>query len=262
MRQIPVDRETVCSSTMNRAFQRFADRLTESADRDSAQQSMTDIAAVMNLSSFAYLALPREPRGAPELISTYPPSWTAHYLRSHYERLDPVVGQAIRHTAPFRWGLGLGPRVQSESARELFEEAAKFGIRFGFTIPIRDNTGGIAAVTFATDERRTSFERSIRDHAHVLQVIAAFFHAHARRMSGVDRTIDGILLSPREFECLEWSSRGKSARDIGVILGISRRTAIFHLDNVRAKLGVRTICQAVARLAQSKSRKYRLAPTT
>lgn len=56
MRQVPVEKETVCSSTMNRAFQRFADRLTESANRDSAQQSMTDIAAAMNLSTFAYLA--------------------------------------------------------------------------------------------------------------------------------------------------------------------------------------------------------------
>ncbi|MFK5073526.1 helix-turn-helix domain-containing protein, partial [Klebsiella pneumoniae] len=34
-------------------------------------------------------------------------------------------------------------------------------------------------------------------------------------------------LSPREFECLEWSSRGKSAWEIGSILGISRRTAAF-----------------------------------
>ncbi|WP_407181427.1 helix-turn-helix transcriptional regulator [Bradyrhizobium sp. STM 3562] len=54
---------------------------------------------------------------------------------------------------------------------------------------------------------------------------------------------------------LEWSSRGKSAWEIGCILGISRRTAAFHLDNARAKLGVRTVRQAVVRLAESRSRR-------
>ncbi|MGY4362939.1 LuxR family transcriptional activator of conjugal transfer of Ti plasmids [Bradyrhizobium sp. i1.3.1] len=243
------------SSTMHRAFQKFVDRLTESTDRDAAQRSMADTAAELNLFCFAYLALPHEPDGVPKLISTYPPSWTEHYLRRHYESFDPVIRRAIRHTQPFRWGLGFGPRIRSDSERELFDEAARFGIRCGFTIPIHDSKGAIAAVTFATDERRTDFERSISEHGQVLRLMAMFFHAHARRMLGSDRVVDGVLLSPRELECLEWSSCGKSAWEIGNILGISRRTAAFHLDNARAKLGVRTVRQAVVRLAESKSRK-------
>ncbi|WP_456640510.1 helix-turn-helix transcriptional regulator [Bradyrhizobium sp. USDA 10063] len=240
---------------MYRALQRFVDRLTESPDGDAAQQSMADVAAALNLSCFAYLALPHDRGAAPTLISTYPQCWTAYYLQRHYERLDPVVGQAIRHTKPFRWGLGLGPRVRSEAERELFEEAASFGIRCGFTIPIHDDQGAIAAVTFATDQRRLAFERSITAHGQVLQVLAMYFHAHARRTLRSDRLVGGVVLSPRELECLEWSSRGKSAWDIGTILGISRRTAAFHLDNARAKLGVRTLGQAIVRLAESKPRK-------
>jgi DNA-binding CsgD family transcriptional regulator len=81
--------------------------------------------------------------------------------------------------------------------------------------------------------------------------MAMYFHAHARRKLGGDRVVDGVLLSPREFECLEWAARGKTAWEIGRILGISRRTAAFHLDNAKAKLGVGTICQAVARLVAS-----------
>ncbi|WP_035994165.1 LuxR family transcriptional regulator [Bradyrhizobium sp. WSM1253] len=239
---------------MYRAFQKFVDQLTEGTDRDAAQQSMADMAAALNLSCFAYLALPHQPGGAPNLISTYPRSWTAHYLQHQYESFDPVVRRAMRHTEPFRWGLGFGPRVRSESEHALFEEAAKFGIRCGFTIPIHDNKGAIAAVTFASDERRIAFERSISENAQVLRLIAMFFHAHAGRMLGSDHVVDGVLLSPRELECLEWSSRGKSAWEIGNILGISRRTAAFHLDNARAKLGVRTLRQAVVRLAESKFR--------
>ncbi|WP_245473691.1 helix-turn-helix domain-containing protein [Bradyrhizobium zhanjiangense] len=86
-------------------------------------------------------------------------------------------------------------------------------------------------------------------------LIAWYFHAHAKLRFQPDRMIDGVSLSPQEFECLEWSSRGKSIADIGIILGISRRTAAFQLNNVRAKLGVRTICQAVARLVAANSRR-------
>ena len=52
---------------------------------------------------------------------------------------------------------------------------------------------------------------------------------------------------------LEWAAQGKSAWEIGRILGITRRTAGFHLENAKAKLGVHSICQAVARLIVSRS---------
>ncbi|UVO35732.1 LuxR family transcriptional regulator [Bradyrhizobium arachidis] len=240
---------------MKRAIQNFVDRLTQSSDQTALEQSMADVTGSMNLRSFAYLGLPRKPDVAPKLISTYPPSWIAHYMRRQYEAFDPVVRQAIRDTRPFRWGLGFGPRLRSDSERELFEEAAGFGIRYGFTIPIHDHRGEIAIVTFATDRRRSGFEHSIMKRTDVLEVIAWYFHAHARSKFQPDRILDGVSLSPRELECLEWSSRGKSIADIGIILGISRRTAAFHLDNVRAKLGVRTICQAVARLVEANSRR-------
>jgi LuxR family transcriptional activator of conjugal transfer of Ti plasmids len=84
-------------------------------------------------------------------------------------------------------------------------------------------------------------------------LIALYFHAYARRKLDSKGNIDGVSLSAREIECLEWAAQGKSAWEIGSILGISRRTAAFHLDNAKAKLGVRSICQAVARLAASRS---------
>src|SRR3546814_16017237 len=81
--------------------------------------------------------------------------------------------------------------------------------------------------------------------------MALFFHAHARRKLAGERVVEGVALSPREFECLRWSAQGKSAWEIGCILGISRRTVSFHLDNAKAKLDVRTVRQAAVRLAAS-----------
>lgn len=52
-------------------------------------------------------------------------------------------------------------------------------------------------------------------------------------------------VTERQLECLAWVQAGKSAPDIGVILGISGRTVDSHLARVCEHLGVRTRLQAV-----------------
>ncbi|MDF0498662.1 autoinducer binding domain-containing protein [Bradyrhizobium yuanmingense] len=155
---------------------------------------MAEVAVALKLSCFAYLALPREPRSAPNLISTYPPSWTAIYLKRGYEGVDPVVRQAMRQPKPFQWGRGFEAQSRSETERALFEEADKFGIRCGYTIPIHDDNGAIAALSFASDEHRFGFERLLIDHGQSLRLVARFFHAHAKRFWTDERMVGG---SPR-----------------------------------------------------------------
>ena len=214
---------------------------------------MDEAATALGLSCFAYLSLPQRRSAEAHLISNYPPAWTTQYLKSHYERFDPVIIRALGHPEPFEWGLEIGSMTRSKAERELFDEAAKFGIRHGFTVPIHDYHGPVAAVTFAANDRLPQFARSINEHGRVLQLMAMYFHAHARRRVESQRMINTVLLSPRELECLEWAAQGKSTWEIGRILGISRHTAATHLDNVKTKLGVRTIIQAVARLMASRS---------
>ena len=45
---------------------------------------------------------------------------------------------------------------------------------------------------------------------------------------------------------LRWAQAGKSATDIGAILGISGRTVEFHLNEACGRLGVRTRIQAIS----------------
>ncbi len=104
-------------------------------------------------------------------------------------------------------------------------------------------------MTFATDMRRAPFARCIAAHGEMLQCMATCFHVRARRLMAPSRIVAGIALSDREYECLAWAARGKSAWETGCILGISRRTVVYHLENVRAKLDVRTTAQAVALFA-------------
>ena len=179
------------------------------------------------------------PAGQPLVISTYPANWVAHYVRNHYEGLDPVILQALQTTEPFQWGLGSHRRDFPLTQKELFDEASQFGIRFGFTVPIHDGHAPVATLTFRLRPTKRAL-RTLRrcNMRRVLQLMAMYFHAHARRklmnkfsMSGSD------ALSPREFECLEWASQGKSAWEIGCILGISRNTVAYYLENAKEKAG-------------------------
>jgi len=236
---------------MHRIFQGFVDRLAESTTEAALRDTMAEATTALGLPTFAYLRIPPIRGGTTQLISTYPRPWTDHYLESRYERLDPVIHRALRNPEPFEWGVRLNLGRLSKSQQRLFDDAACFGIRCGLTIPIHDGREQMAAVTFAGDDYSLPFRRNIEKHLRVLQLMAMCFHAHARCRPMGERLVGGVRLSPREFECLQWAAAGKSAWDIGVILGIARRTVVFHLENAKKKLGVRSIQQAVARLAAS-----------
>lgn len=72
------------------------------------------------------------------------------------------------------------------------------------------------------------------------------------RLSRVARTMiwpDAVQLTDREIETLSWVARGKTSIEIAEILGLSKRTVDFHLDNARDKLGVPTRIQAAVKAA-------------
>lgn len=58
---------------------------------------------------------------------------------------------------------------------------------------------------------------------------------------------DRPVLTPRQAECLAWVEAGKTAWEIGRILGISPRTVEGYLAKSYERLGVTTKVQAVVR---------------
>ncbi|WP_417462971.1 LuxR family transcriptional regulator [Kordiimonas sp.] len=234
---------------MQRAYEEFIESLSESVDETDLQRSMAGLLAAFEVNRFAYLSL--QPAYNPQYISNYPTAWTSHYLQNKYQQIDPVVIYAAQSSEPFNWGRRLGLGGGRADGGRLFDEAAEFGICSGLTIPIRDRHDGMAVLTFAADENCPSLMRLMDRYTHAFQLVATSYHIQARRICAEDRVVDGIKLTRREIECLQWAAKGKSAWETGEILGITRRTVAFHLDNTRAKLGVRTVAQAISRLGSS-----------
>jgi DNA-binding NarL/FixJ family response regulator len=57
------------------------------------------------------------------------------------------------------------------------------------------------------------------------------------------------MLNDREIEALTWVARGKTSAEIAGMIGLSKRTVDFHLDNARIKLGATTRTQAAIKAA-------------
>jgi DNA-binding CsgD family transcriptional regulator len=220
----------------------FADQLAAARNLEDLRAAMAALVQRFDLHAFAYLFRDRD---RAIIISNYEEEWTSHYLRQRYECVDPVIVRSALTTRPFRWGCDLHREERTGVQRRLFDEAAQFAIRYGCTIPLLSGYGCVAALSFAADDpdRAAFLERSERI-SEILRVAAICFHAQVRNRLNAAAIL--ATLSPRERECLHWVAEGKTAWEIGRILGITRRTAAFHLDNAKVKLGVWTIPQAVA----------------
>ena len=72
------------------------------------------------------------------------------------------------------------------------------------------------------------------------------------RLAGVARNElwpKRVALNDREVETLTWVARGKTSAEIAQILGLTKRTVDFHIDNARAKLDAATRTEAVIKAA-------------
>ena len=72
------------------------------------------------------------------------------------------------------------------------------------------------------------------------------------RLAGVSRNEKWpklVDLNDREVETLTWAARGKTSAEIAKILGLTKRTVDFHIDNARIKLGAANRIQAAIKAA-------------
>lgn len=80
-------------------------------------------------------------------------------------------------------------------------------------------------------------------------ILVAIIRARLAGVARMDIWPQRVGLSDREAETLAWSARGKTSGEIAGILGLSKRTVDFHIENARAKLGVATRIEAAVKAA-------------
>lgn len=183
-----------------------------------------------------------EPRR--HITSGYPLEWQKIYYERKYALIDPTVSYCETYSDPIIWSDTL---FEGFEARDLMEEAKKYGLGFGVSIPVHERLGVKSMVSLSRDRPVDSDPREMSELMSGAQVISSCAHFAFRKIQRPEsHEAARAKLSDRERECLHWVAMGKSSWEIGAILKISEATAIFHIKNLMEKLDVKNRSQAIA----------------
>ncbi len=184
------------------------------------------------------------------VLSGYPTDWVSHYFDSGYLQVDPVIAHCQTHTRPWLWPMDRGSHARlSKAARRMFDEAGEFGLYSGVSIPLHGLGCSWGLVSVATERRIDAAEMNeilagIHLFAHCLHEAG---HVYAQGAPPAD----AAHVTERELECLRWVAAGKTSWEIGKLMNISERTAVFHIQNAMRKLQAPSRHAAVVRAISS-----------
>lgn len=169
--------------------------------------------------------------------------WPAEFLeiyREHrYEQDDPLFYRCRHSLFPFLWSESTIANDASERGREMLRAARAFEIVKGFAVPIHGPKGFVACVRMSGSKPDTD-SRTVA----LLHLIAQY--GFKRLLGTRNPHAFHSPLTQREQEVLKLVALGKSARAIGAMLSITKRTADEHASNAVRKLGAANRTHAVA----------------
>jgi DNA-binding response OmpR family regulator len=81
------------------------------------------------------------------------------------------------------------------------------------------------------------------------EILVAIINARLARVARTALWPRMVDLTDREIETLTWAARGKTSSEIAIILGLTKRTVDFHIDNARLKLNATSRMHAAVKAA-------------
>lgn len=226
-----------------RFAQEFVDEILKCTDLKAVEAMLAAAARALGFRHYAMIHHDDHRTRKPSLIfiQNYPEGYAARYVAECLHRHDPVVQKCHVINRSFAWSELGAPEPLTSQQRDFLERGAREGVSDGVTVPsyVLGERGGSCNFAGAVDPARVLSQRWI------VQSIGSFAFQTARRISlgGALREVRAAGLTPRERECIIWSSHGKSNTDIGQIVGISAATVKDHLASAYRRLGVATRAQ-------------------
>lgn len=219
---------------------RFVRRLPVITSRD---ELWTQLRIIAVQHGFTYLTVLKAPEGGPvSIIHTNAPAEVlAAFDGGPYNGGEhPMLLRALRQVEPFSREEARATELTAHQNDMLSFGRETLGITNGWTFPITKDGVREGIVMLAGQEPDMS--PVLRSMLHLLAHLA-FQKSETLDDSGKG---ESRTLTARELECLRWVAVGKTDAEIAVILSIKPRTARFHIENAKRKMGVATRVQAVA----------------
>lgn len=217
----------------------------KSRDRDEFQGELVAFTKRLGFETVAATLVLDHMLGEAEFITidNAPRAFKDSFQDAGNGRRDPVMQHCKRQSVPIIWDQATYVR---KGAGELWEEMASFGYSNGIALALHMPEGRHFLLGVERDrpvpQDAAELTRIVAD----LQLFAVYAQDAATRIL-VPAPADPNLpsLTPRELESLRWTMEGKTAWEVGSVLGITERTASLHVNNATHKLGCINKHQAV-----------------
>lgn len=188
------------------------------------------------------LPLPKEDANPVVLTEVTPNGFRDLYTHERFYAVNYIAAHARMAHEPFRFSDA--PLAAGESPRQKrFRQALEsFDMGQGIIVPIGRPTNMPACTWLAGRNPELHADAIL-----AIQMISLFAASKAQALSGHCTGFERpSTLTQREREVLQWTAAGKSAWEIGEILGIAKRTVDEHAQTAGRKLNAVNRTQAVA----------------
>jgi DNA-binding CsgD family transcriptional regulator len=222
----------------------FAEVL-KTGNRDEFQGEVTTFTKRLGFDTFSATVVIDHMLGEAEFITVdnTPRAYKDFFRSRQSGRSDPVMQHCKRQSVPIIWDQ---TTYVSRGLGEKWEEQARFGISNGVALALHMPEGRHFFIGVERDRPVPADPGELTRLVADLQLFAVHAQDAALRIlvpTSVDPRVPS--LTPRELEALRWTMEGKTAWEVGDVLGIAERTAVLHVSNATHKLGCVNKHQAV-----------------
>jgi DNA-binding CsgD family transcriptional regulator len=218
----------------------------QAQDRDELRSEMVGFAQNLGFRTISATMVVEHLMGDPELITlgNTPTDFNDAYNNRENWKRDPVMQYCRHHSVPIIWNQSTYLEV---GQGDVWEEQAHFGYHSGIALALHLPQGEHFLIGVDRDASLPGNTNELTRMVADLQLFAVHAQAAASRLLLPSAASQAQVpsLTARELEGLRWTMEGKTAWEVGNILGISERTAVLHVNNAMHKLGCVNKHQAV-----------------
>jgi DNA-binding CsgD family transcriptional regulator len=217
----------------------------EAKDQAQFQSVVIRFAQQLGFDTVSAMAVVDRPGIESEFVTVHntPMAFEDTFENTSVNKRDPVMQHCKRQTMPIIWSQ---KTYLDNKVIELWETQARYGYRNGIAMALHLPEGRHFMLGVDRDQELPTDRRELTRMVADLQLFAVHAQDTAMRVL-VSEALqpERPSITPRELEVLRWTMDGKTAWEVGVLLSVTERTVIQHLQNAMRKLECNSKHQAV-----------------
>ncbi|MBB3994443.1 LuxR family transcriptional regulator [Sulfitobacter undariae] len=186
------------------------------------------------------------------ILTNHSKDYTSVFIDEGHFFHAPMVHWALENEGAKSWRL-LAEMERSKTLsapeRRVLEFNRDMGVTAGYSVSFKSisaRSKGAIALTARRGMDQAEIDAIWAVHGADITLMNNIVHL---KILTLPYTAPNRILTPRQREVLEWVGDGKTAQDIGLIMGLTAATVEKHLRLARESLAVDTTAQAVLKAA-------------